>query len=117
MKLYPGVSGLLFTPPLSGCNRATKPRPSVRRKKRTTHVPVIFGNTVNERPSLILYPSKNIRTELDGIQETLGIGYQHSLSPKKSRLGPSSQALIQAMFQDSEQCEFLAYLIISSQVT
>lgn len=89
MKLYPGVSGLLFTPLLSGCNRATKPRPSVRRKKRNTiHVPVIFGNTVNEMPPLILYPSKNIRTELDGIQDTLGIGYQHSPSPKKPRLGP-----------------------------
>ncbi|KAL4779407.1 Alpha/Beta hydrolase protein [Aspergillus varians] len=45
----------------------------IERDAGTAPVPVIFGNTAHEGASFVTYPSSNIQTELDGLQESLGI--------------------------------------------
>ncbi|KAL4980635.1 Alpha/Beta hydrolase protein [Aspergillus desertorum] len=39
----------------------------------TAHVPVIFGNVANEGASLIAYPPNKIKSELEGIEESLNL--------------------------------------------
>ncbi|KAL6240118.1 hypothetical protein BDW75DRAFT_2898 [Aspergillus navahoensis] len=54
-----------------------------------THVPVIFGNIAHEGASLIPYPSNDLESELEGIQETLNLSAAQALKILDSNLFPS----------------------------
>ncbi|RDW86763.1 putative carboxylesterase [Aspergillus mulundensis] len=52
-------------------------------------IPVMFGNTVDEGASFIQYPSTDIKTELDGIQEPLDLSTTQALRILDSNHFPS----------------------------
>ncbi|KAL4988264.1 Alpha/Beta hydrolase protein [Aspergillus falconensis] len=55
----------------------------------TAHVPVIFGNVAHEGASFISYPSNNMESELEGIQESLNLSTTQALRIRDSNLFPS----------------------------
>ncbi|KAL4921820.1 Alpha/Beta hydrolase protein [Aspergillus aurantiobrunneus] len=61
----------------------------VEKDAGTAHVPVIIGITNNEGTSTITYPSSNVQSELDGIEESLGINTTQALEILDSELFPS----------------------------
>lgn len=79
MKLCYGVDSPLFTSIQYNYTIESRDLNHVERNAGTAHVPVIFGNTVNERASQIIGPSNSIRTGFDGIQETLCISAAQAL--------------------------------------
>ncbi|KAL5000181.1 Alpha/Beta hydrolase protein [Aspergillus recurvatus] len=61
----------------------------IQKHAGTIHVPVIFGNVADEGASFIPYPSDNIESELEGIQESLNISTPQALRILDSNLFPS----------------------------
>ncbi|KAL4908094.1 hypothetical protein BDW74DRAFT_115595 [Aspergillus multicolor] len=56
---------------------------------RRADTPIMFGNTVDEGVSFILYPSSDIKSELDGVQESLNLNTGQALRILDSSLFPS----------------------------
>lgn len=61
----------------------------IRNGRSTAHVPVIQGIAAEAGASLIRYPSEDIQSELDGIQEALGLSITQAIRIFDSGLFPS----------------------------